>query len=116
MQPENEAETEQREGRRDHRARGAYPFPSTSATPTPRTRPPAVPTERRHGRHAEPMTPPSHRDTIIDQFSRQAVPFSTAGPIRDREALQLLVTASGAGAADTVLDVACGPGLVACAF
>ncbi len=59
---------------------------------------------------------PSHRDTILDQFSRQAVPFSTAGPIRDARALQLLVDAAGTGGADTVLDVACGPGLVACAF
>src|SRR5882724_4492668 len=59
---------------------------------------------------------PSHRDTILDQFSRQAVPFSTAGPIRDERALQLLVDAAGTTADDTVLDVACGPGLVACAF
>ncbi len=59
---------------------------------------------------------PSHRDTILDQFSRQAVPFSTAAPIRDERALQLLVDAALAGADDTVLDVACGPGLVACAF
>jgi ubiquinone/menaquinone biosynthesis C-methylase UbiE len=59
---------------------------------------------------------PSHRDTILDQFSRQAVPFSTAAPIRDERALQLLVDAAETGAEDTVLDVACGPGLVACAF
>jgi len=59
---------------------------------------------------------PSHRDTILDQFSRQALPFSTAPAIRDERALQLLVTASATGSDDTVLDVACGPGLVACAF
>jgi ubiquinone/menaquinone biosynthesis C-methylase UbiE len=59
---------------------------------------------------------PSHRDTILDQFSRQAVPFSTAAPIRDEGALQLIVAAAGTGPDDTVLDVACGPGLVACAF
>jgi len=59
---------------------------------------------------------PSHRDTILDQFSRQAVSFSTAAPIRDERALRLLVEASGAGPDDTVLDVACGPGLVSCAF
>src|SRR5580704_11887678 len=29
---------------------------------------------------------------------------------------ELLLTASGAGPADIVLDVACGPGLMACAF
>jgi ubiquinone/menaquinone biosynthesis C-methylase UbiE len=58
----------------------------------------------------------SHRDTIVDQFSRQAVPFSLAAPIRDEGALRLLVEATRAGRDDTVLDVACGPGLVACAF
>lgn len=58
----------------------------------------------------------SHRDRILDQFSQQAVPFSTAAPIRDEKVLSLLVEAAGAGADDTVLDVACGPGLVACAF
>ena len=59
---------------------------------------------------------PSHRDQILDQFSRQAIPFSTAPPIRDERALQLIVDAARTGADDTVLDVACGPGLVACAF
>lgn len=58
----------------------------------------------------------SHRDVILDQFTRQAVPFSTSPGIRDEEALRLLVEASGAGPADTVLDVACGPGLVVAAF
>lgn len=54
------------------------------------------------------MPQPDNRQAILDQFTRQAVPFSTAPGIRDEEALRLLVTASGAGPADTVLDVACG--------
>src|SRR5258705_12726254 len=58
----------------------------------------------------------AHRDLIVDQFTRQAVPFSTAPGIRDEAALRLLVDTSGAGPDDTVLDVACGPGLVVCAF
>ena len=58
----------------------------------------------------------SHQDRILDQFTRQAVPFSSAPGIRDERALQMLVEASGAGPADTVLDVACGPGLVVAAF
>ena len=57
-----------------------------------------------------------HQSTIIDQFTRQAVPFSTAPGIKDAEALALLVRESGAAATDTVLDVACGPGLVVAAF
>ena len=59
---------------------------------------------------------PSHRDLILEQFTRQAVPFSTAPGIKDEEALRLLVECTGAGSEDTVLDVACGPGLVVCAF
>ena len=62
------------------------------------------------------MAQPDNREAILDQFTRQAVPFSTAPGIRDEDALRRLVTASGAGPADTVLDVACGPGLVAAAF
>jgi ubiquinone/menaquinone biosynthesis C-methylase UbiE len=57
-----------------------------------------------------------HRDLVRDQFTKQAVPFSTAPLIKDEEALELLVKMSGAGPNDTVLDVACGPGIVTCAF
>jgi len=59
---------------------------------------------------------PTHSDTIIDQFTKQAMPFSTAPGIKDAQALKLIVDFSGAAADDTVLDVACGPGLVVCAF
>lgn len=58
----------------------------------------------------------SHRDLILDQFTRQAVPFTTAPGIKDEQALALLVEAAGAGPDDTVLDVACGGGNVVCAF
>jgi SAM-dependent methyltransferase len=62
------------------------------------------------------MSTSSHRDLIVDQFTRQATPFSTASPIASEDALRLLVQACGAGPSDTVLDVACGGGLVVCAF
>jgi SAM-dependent methyltransferase len=58
----------------------------------------------------------THRDEILDQFTRQAVGFSQAPGIVDAAALRLLVECSGASADDVVLDVACGPGIVACAF
>ena len=57
-----------------------------------------------------------HQAAILDQFTRQAIPFSTSPSIKDEIALDLLVQAAGAGPQDTVLDVACGPGLVVCAF
>src|SRR5262245_10680877 len=58
----------------------------------------------------------SHTDTIVDQFTKQAVPFATAPSIRDEQTLRLLVEFAGAGPGDSVLDVACGPGLVVAAF
>jgi len=57
-----------------------------------------------------------HDERIVDQFSKQAIPFSTAKTIADRRTLQLLVEFSGAGPKDTVLDVACGGGNVVSAF
>src|SRR5436853_7525557 len=60
--------------------------------------------------------PSEHRHEILDQFTRQATPFATAPGIRDEAALKLIVECSGAGPDATVLDVACGPGLVVAAF
>jgi len=58
----------------------------------------------------------SHDSRILDQFTRQAAPFAAAAPIRNEEALNRIVQWAGTGPDDTVLDVACGPGLLACAF
>jgi len=58
----------------------------------------------------------AHNSRILDQFTRQAEPFAHAQAIRNQEALDRIVTLSGAGPEDTSLDVACGPGLLACAF
>jgi ubiquinone/menaquinone biosynthesis C-methylase UbiE len=58
----------------------------------------------------------SHNSRILDQFTRQAAPFAAAAPIRNQEALDRIVQWADAGPDDTVLDVACGPGLLACAF
>ncbi len=58
----------------------------------------------------------THQDLILDQFTKQAIPFATAPGIKDEEALKLVVDFTGAGPNDTVLDVACGPGLVVCTF
>jgi ubiquinone/menaquinone biosynthesis C-methylase UbiE len=58
----------------------------------------------------------AHREVILDQFTRQASPFANAPTIRNQEALNRIVAIAGTGPEDTVLDVACGPGLLACAF
>ena len=47
------------------------------------------------------MTSATHRDTILDQFTRQAIPFATAPGIQDEQALRLVVEFSGAGPHDT---------------
>lgn len=54
----------------------------------------------------------AHQRLILEQFTKQAVPFSQM----QNHSPELLLAVSGAGPEDTVLDVACGPGLMACAF
>jgi ubiquinone/menaquinone biosynthesis C-methylase UbiE len=58
----------------------------------------------------------THQESILDQFTRQAIPFNTSPGIKDEIALNYLIEASGAGPDDTVLDVACGGGIVVCGF
>ena len=58
----------------------------------------------------------AHRELVRDQFTRQAVPFANAPAIRDAETLGRIVDLSRAQVFDTVLDVGCGPGLLASAF
>jgi ubiquinone/menaquinone biosynthesis C-methylase UbiE len=60
------------------------------------------------------MDSKEHKQNIIEQFSKQAIPFTKLAGHFD--SMQLLVDMSKAGAEDNVLDVACGPGLVACEF
>jgi ubiquinone/menaquinone biosynthesis C-methylase UbiE len=54
------------------------------------------------------------RQLIVDQFTRQAVPFAEMHARDEAEIHRLLIETAGIGPEDEVLDVACGPGLVAC--
>jgi len=58
----------------------------------------------------------AHRSLIRDQFTRQAVPFANSPTVRNAEILERIVADSGASSSDDVLDVGCGPGLLACVF
>ncbi|TAG75906.1 MAG: class I SAM-dependent methyltransferase, partial [Oscillatoriales cyanobacterium] len=58
----------------------------------------------------------AYHESIIDQFTRQAVPFSNLYGHTNQESLDLLMKMASISDKDTVLDVACGPGIVACAF
>jgi ubiquinone/menaquinone biosynthesis C-methylase UbiE len=60
------------------------------------------------------MAVDEQRRLILDQFTRQAIPFSEMHARDDAEIHQLLIRTADITATDTVLDVACGPGLVAC--
>jgi ubiquinone/menaquinone biosynthesis C-methylase UbiE len=57
-----------------------------------------------------------HQRITIDQFTRQAAPFSQSSGHSNEESLRLLVELAELSGEDTVLDVACGTGMVACAF
>jgi ubiquinone/menaquinone biosynthesis C-methylase UbiE len=54
------------------------------------------------------------RRLILDQFTRQAVPFSEMPAHSNEESIRLIIDLARIGPEDDVLDVACGPGLVAC--
>ena len=55
-----------------------------------------------------------HQQLIVKQFTQQAIPFAQLPGHLD--SLDLLLEMARPTAVDTVLDLACGPGLVACAF
>jgi SAM-dependent methyltransferase len=57
-----------------------------------------------------------HRQTTIEQFTRQATGFADAPAITDAAAMRVLLDAMKVRATDVVLDVACGPGVVAAAI
>ncbi|HUI44383.1 MAG TPA: class I SAM-dependent methyltransferase [Nitrospirota bacterium] len=52
----------------------------------------------------------------MDQFTKQATPFAEKLAHSQDTALQLMTAMTGVSLDDTVLDVACGPGLVTCFF
>ncbi len=55
-----------------------------------------------------------HHRQITEQFTRQAAPFAALHAVD--ESVALMASAAGLTGTDRVLDVACGPGLVACGF
>lgn len=57
-----------------------------------------------------------HNAQILDQFTRQAEGFSQAKTTCNHEVLDRLVQAAQCTPESTTLDVACGPGVVVCAF
>ena len=60
------------------------------------------------------MEAASHKALTIEQFTRQAVPFAEL-PAHS-SAMDILIRLARSSPGDEMLDVACGPGLVACRF
>ena len=58
----------------------------------------------------------SHNDIIISQFTKQALPFSQMSQHSNHYGLELMFELSDPQIDDKVLDVACGPGIMACEF
>lgn len=59
---------------------------------------------------------PAHSRATIDQFTRQASGFAASPELHANEVLGLIVDAAALGFNDRAIDLACGPGSVACAL
>lgn len=55
-----------------------------------------------------------HNENIKEQFSKQATSYTAVAAHRD--SLEVLIKMSGVSNEDTVLDIACGSGIVTCEF
>lgn len=58
----------------------------------------------------------SHENRVRDEFTRQTETFSASSAITDAGLTQRFVTALGEAARGSVLDVACGPGILSAAI
>jgi len=55
-----------------------------------------------------------HNELIIDQFTKQAIPFTQNAAQSAKYVVKRLLTLSNVSKKDTILDVACGSGLISC--
>jgi len=60
------------------------------------------------------MDKKTHNENIKEQFSKQATSYTAVAAHRD--SLEVLIEMSGVSNEDTVLDIACGSGIVTCEF
>ena len=62
------------------------------------------------------MSENQHREEIVDQFTRQAAQFAQSATARNEDLLRTILRMAEPQQSETMLDVACGPGMLACAF
>ena len=58
----------------------------------------------------------AHEAAVLDQFTRQAPGFAAGPALHADEVLALVVEAAAPGPDDRAIDLACGPGSIACAL
>lgn len=58
------------------------------------------------------MNVDQQRSLIVEQFTKQAIPFAQLPNHNNEDTNQLVINTIGIGPQDTVLDLACGPGLI----
>ena len=64
------------------------------------------------GNGREQLEQRTHHVSIVDQFTKQSDAFAEMPGHSHESAFRLMIETSGVTSTDTVLDVACGPGLV----
>lgn len=57
-----------------------------------------------------------HREQVVDQFTRQAAQFAHSPAARNEDIVERILRMARLEPSDTALDVACGPGVLACAL
>lgn len=57
-----------------------------------------------------------HHEEILDQFTRQAAQFAQSPTARNEDLLNAILRMAQPQPQESMLDVACGPGMLACAF
>ncbi len=57
-----------------------------------------------------------HNDNIISQFTKQAIPFTQLSQHSNQFGLDLVLKLSKPKQSDSVLDIACGTGIISCEF
>lgn len=62
------------------------------------------------------MNGTGHNDEVLDQFTRQAAQFAESPTARNEELLQAILRMAAPELRESMLDVACGPGMLVCAF
>lgn len=62
------------------------------------------------------MNANQHTQEILDQFTRQAEQFAQSATARNQDLLRAILRVAEPQPEDSMLDVACGPGMLACAF